>query len=74
MGGLFSSSAEYAENPRVAGWPKLLAGLEGDALEAAKEASRYFDCVNMATRIRVPGVMTVGYVDAACPPTSVYAA
>ena len=64
----------YAEHPRVAGWPKLLAGLEDDALNAAKEASRYFDCVNMATRIQAPGVMTVGYIDQACPPTSVYAA
>jgi cephalosporin-C deacetylase len=35
---------------------------------------RYFDCVNFATRIKCPGVMTVGFVDGACPPSSVYAA
>jgi cephalosporin-C deacetylase len=75
-------AAAFAESPRVAGWPKLLDGLEGPkdvdgaagTLEAAKEASRYFDCVNFATRIKCPGVMTVGFIDGACPPSSVYAA
>ena len=35
---------------------------------------RYFDGVNMATRITCPGIMTVGLIDTACPPSSVFAA
>jgi cephalosporin-C deacetylase-like acetyl esterase len=30
--------------------------------------------MNFAAQIRVPGIMTVGFIDTTCPPTSVYAA
>jgi cephalosporin-C deacetylase len=30
--------------------------------------------VNFATRATAPGIMTVGFIDTTCPPTSVYAA
>ena len=30
--------------------------------------------MNFATRVRCPGIVTVGFIDATCPPTSVYAA
>ena len=38
------------------------------------ETSRYFDAVNFARLIKVPGFYTWGYNDVTCPPTSMYAA
>lgn len=38
------------------------------------ETSKYYDTVNFARRIRVPGIYSFGYNDEVCPPTSVYAA
>ncbi|MCB1276116.1 acetylxylan esterase [Prosthecobacter sp.] len=61
---------------RIAGWPKLVPlDAEGKADPAALQASRYFDNVNFATRAQCRGaVVTVGFIDTTCPPTSVYAA
>ena len=67
-------AAGYAVSPRIVGWPKLLAGLEGAEREAAREASRYFDGCNFASRITCLGLLTVDYIDTACPPSTVYAA
>lgn len=61
---------------RVAGWPKLVALDEQRApVEKSLQTARYFDNVNFATKARCKGaVVTVGFIDATCPPTSVYAA
>lgn len=61
---------------RVSGWPKIVPnGPDGKPDPAALQASRYFDCVNFATRAKCKGVaVTVGFIDTTCPPTSVYAA
>lgn len=61
---------------RIAGWPKIVPlDKEGKPNAAALQASRYFDNVNFATRAKCAGaVVTVGYIDMTCPPTSVYAA
>lgn len=61
---------------RIAGWPKIVPnGAEGTPDAVALQASRYFDCVNFATRAKCQGaVVTVGFIDTTCPPTSVYAA
>jgi len=37
------------------------------------ETSRYFDCMNFATRIKAPGLIGMGLVDSTCPPEGVYA-
>lgn len=59
---------------RISGWPKLVTiGADGKPNEKILQASRYFDGVNFASRIKVPGFMTVGFIDTVCPPTSVYA-
>jgi hypothetical protein len=34
----------------------------------------YYDLMNFATRVRCAGIVTVRFIDATCPPTSVYAA
>jgi cephalosporin-C deacetylase len=61
---------------RVNGWPKLVSiDADGKPNTASTQAARYFDCVNFATRAKCQGaVVTVGFIDTTCPPTSVYAA
>ncbi|MDQ3750818.1 MAG: acetylxylan esterase [Acidobacteriota bacterium] len=36
--------------------------------------SAYYDTVNFARRVKVPGIYTFGYNDKTCPPTSMFAA
>ena len=38
------------------------------------ETSRYYDVVNFARRVKVPGLYTWGFNDETCPPTSMYSA
>jgi cephalosporin-C deacetylase-like acetyl esterase len=60
---------------RINGWPRLVP-VDGDGKPAplALEASRYFDAVNFAGRTRADALLSVGFIDTVCPPTSVYAA
>ena len=55
---------------RQAGWPQLHTALKGKA----DAASGYFDAANFAARIKVPTVVSAGYIDTTCSPSSVYAA
>jgi len=60
---------------RISGWPKLVALTgSGEPVPASVEASRYFDAVNFASRCRAEAIVSVGFIDRTCPPTSVYAA
>jgi cephalosporin-C deacetylase-like acetyl esterase len=59
---------------RANGWPKFLANPPAVPASNVVEAVRYYDAMNFATRVRCAGVVTVGFIDATCPPTSVYAA
>jgi cephalosporin-C deacetylase-like acetyl esterase len=60
---------------RVAGWPKLVPLTEGKPDPKILEAARYVDNVNFATRAKAKGcIVTVGFIDTTCPPTTVYAA
>ncbi|MEY3853770.1 MAG: hypothetical protein RI910_2750 [Verrucomicrobiota bacterium] len=60
---------------RIAGWPKIVPVEDGKPDQAVLEAARYVDCVNFAARTKAKGAyFTVGFIDATCPPTSVYAA
>lgn len=60
---------------RVAGWPKLVPVIDGKPDPKVLEAARYFDNMNFAARTKAKGaVVTVGFIDQTCPPTSVYAA
>lgn len=38
------------------------------------ETSKYYDVVNFARRLKVPGIYSWGYNDETCPPTSMYSA
>jgi cephalosporin-C deacetylase-like acetyl esterase len=59
----------------IAGWP-LLVPRDAAGTPDAKvlEASRYFDAMNFATRTKADALLSVGFVDGVCRPTSVYAA
>lgn len=64
---------------RAGGWPHPFMPQAGGApsLQAtpAKIAtSAYYDTVNFARRVRVPGYYNWGYNDEVCPPTAAYAA
>ncbi len=61
---------------RAGGWPHMFN--EWNAPFMAKEekikVSAYYDVVNFARFVKVPGFYTWGYNDETCPPTSYYAA
>ncbi|HEY5479880.1 MAG TPA: acetylxylan esterase [Verrucomicrobiae bacterium] len=60
---------------RISGWPKLVpTGAAGEPDPRVLEAARYYDAMNFASRTRAAGIVTVGFIDTTCPPTSVYAA
>lgn len=60
---------------RVNGWPKLVpSGPDGAPDPRVLQVARYYDMANFATRVKAAGMVTVGFIDATCPPTTVYAA
>lgn len=58
---------------RAGGWPHPFKN-KADATPAKLATSAYYDTVNFARRVRVPGFYIWGYNDDVCPPTSTYAA
>lgn len=64
----------YLDN-RVGGWPHYFApkfnGIYNS--EATKTTLSYFDTVNFARRISIPGFYSFGYNDVTCPPTTCFA-
>lgn len=60
---------------RVNGWPKLVPnGANGKPEAQILQAARYVDAVNFAARCKADAIMSVGFIDAVCPPSSCYAA
>lgn len=61
---------------RVNGWPKFIPSLPvAEPDPEVLESVRYFDNVNFAAHTHAKeAVVTVGFIDTTCPPTSVYAA
>ena len=61
---------------RAGGWPHMFA--EHNRAFNAKpdkiETSKYYDVVNFARQIKVPGYYSWGFNDTVCPPTSMFAA
>lgn len=61
---------------RAGGWPHIFApnkqALNNTPAKIA--TTQYYDVVNFARRLRVPGYYSWGYNDPTCPPTSLYAA
>ena len=55
---------------RQSGWPMLHSALKGKA----DSVIPYFDCASFAARLKVPTIISVGYIDTTCAPSTVYAA
>lgn len=60
---------------RAGGWPHMFRNeKDGHRTEAKLKTIGYYDVVNFARRVHVPGLYTWGYNDETCPPTSMFAA
>ncbi len=61
---------------RAGGWPHMFrsAGEGSHRTKEKIETSKYYDVVNFARRVKVPGLYSWGYNDETCPPTSMYSA
>lgn len=59
-------------NKRAGGWPHYFRNAEPKAGEV--ETLGYYDVVNFARRVKVPGYYSWGFNDITCPPTSMYSA
>jgi cephalosporin-C deacetylase len=65
----------YLEN-RAGGWPHMFRadGPQSHRSPEKIETTRYYDVVNFARRVKVPGLYSWGWNDETCPPTSMYSA
>lgn len=70
-----SDLAGYTKN-RAGGWPHLFRNTNEPAaiLEQKIKTTGYYDVVNFARLLKVPGFYSFGYNDMVCPPTSMYSA
>ncbi len=59
---------------RAGGWPKIFKNKNEVALAEKVRVSEYYDVVNFARCVHVPGFYLWGYNDQVCCPTSVYSA
>jgi cephalosporin-C deacetylase-like acetyl esterase len=62
---------------RAGGWPHMFRATEGPNVhrdDAKINTTRYYDVVNFARRVTVPGFYSWGFNDETCPPTSMYSA
>ncbi len=63
-------------NGRAGGWPHMF-DTKNSAFNVKKdkvETSKYYDVVNFARLVKVPGYYSWGFNDTICPPTSMFAA
>ena len=67
-----SDMAGYTAN-RAGGWPHAFKDEKNRTKEKLETAS-YYDAVNFARRVKVPGIYSWGFNDEVVPPTSSYAA
>lgn len=59
---------------RRPGWPAWAWQAQGKDVAKVVEASRYYDVVNFAPRVKCPVLVGVGLVDETCPPVGIFAA
>jgi cephalosporin-C deacetylase-like acetyl esterase len=63
----------YLHN-RAGGWPHMFRNPSESNIQKKVEVIQYFDVVNFARFVKVPGFYSWGYNDTTCPPTSMYSA
>lgn len=61
-------------NNRAGGWPAMFSDKFQNNTAAKINTMRYYDVVNFARRINIPGFYSAGYNDNTCAPTSTLAA
>lgn len=61
---------------RAGGWPHMFdkTNLPYNNLKEKLETMKYYDVVNFARQVKIPGFYSWGFNDETCPPTSMYAA
>lgn len=59
-------------NGRSGGWPQWLNRAKADSRYLVMNTVPYFDAVNFARKFKGQSLVGVGYLDTACPPTTVY--
>lgn len=61
---------------RAGGWPHMFRWDKDGFHETDQKikTTQYYDTVNFAKRLEVPGIYTLGFNDETCPPTSIFAA
>ncbi|MDD2709024.1 MAG: acetylxylan esterase [Verrucomicrobiae bacterium] len=60
---------------RQGGWPQFIRRTATDEEKAAQlKMAPYFDAVNFARKIQCPAIVSVGFIDTTCSPSSVYSA
>lgn len=59
---------------RAGGWPHMFRDQGESNLQKKTEVAQYYDVVNFARFVTIPGFYCWGYNDNVCPPTSMYAA
>jgi len=70
-GGCDLTAAELGRSP---GWPAHYKIRDGKDTKRFYEASRYYDVVNFAPRIKCPVLVSAGLIDEVCPPVGIIAA
>jgi cephalosporin-C deacetylase-like acetyl esterase len=59
---------------RTPGWPMWYYHTQNRDEKRVRDASRYFDVVNFASRIKCPILIGIGLLDETCPPSGILAA
>ena len=59
---------------RISGWPQWLRRARGEKNSKIERTAAYFDAVNFARKFKGQALVGVGFLDTACPPTTVYSA
>jgi cephalosporin-C deacetylase len=59
---------------QAGGWPGMYRGLKEADCGSWLQVTPYYDVVNFAKKLTIPGWYSWGYNDLVCPPTSMYAA
>ncbi len=58
---------------RAGGWPHMFRN-KAEASSERMKTAQYYDVVNFARNVKIPGLYSWGYNDVTCPPTSTYSA
>jgi cephalosporin-C deacetylase len=62
------------EAGHLPGWPMWYWNAKGKDEAKVREAARYYDVVNFASRVKCPVLVGAGLIDTVCPPPGVFAA